>query len=256
MDSYLKGRHVVVTGAGTGIGRAIAERLGREGAKLTLLARDRERLEETKSALPGEAMVLACDIRDEARVTQAFDEAAAHNGPIYGLVANSGIGGPNEPGPDDRFHDLVATNLIGSYSCARAAQRHLESGDEARHLIFMSSILARIGVGGYTGYCASKAALLGLARSLAVELAPDNVQVNAICPGWVNTAMAREGLEGMASSIGCSFDEARGKALEQVPLARMSEPEDVAGLVYWLLSPDARGVTGQGIDMNGGAFMS
>lgn len=256
MDSYLKGRHVVVTGAGTGIGRAIAERLSREGAKLTLMARNRERLEETRSALVGEAAVLACDIRDGAQVDGAFDEAAAQSGPIFGLVANSGIGGANEPGADDRFGDLVATNLNGSYACARAAQRHLESGDGPRHLIFMSSILARIGVAGYTGYCASKAALLGLARALAVELAPDNVQVNAICPGWVNTAMAREGLEGIAESIGCSVDEARAMALQQVPLGRMSEPEDVAGLVTWLLSPDARGVTGQGLDMNGGAFMS
>jgi NAD(P)-dependent dehydrogenase (short-subunit alcohol dehydrogenase family) len=177
---------------------------------------------------------------------------------VRALVANSGIGGPNAPqsnGNPDRFDDLVATNLIGTYSCLRAAERHLASGPDARHLIAISSILARIGVPGYSGYCASKAGLLGLVRSLACELAPQNVQVNAVLPGWVNTSMATEGLEGMASAMNTSVENARAIAMQAVPMGRMSEPEDVAGLVAWLISPDARGVTGQGLDMNGGAFM-
>jgi NAD(P)-dependent dehydrogenase (short-subunit alcohol dehydrogenase family) len=174
---------------------------------------------------------------------------------VFALVANAGIGGPNEPGPKDRFEDLVATNLSGTYACLRAAQRHLAAGPDARHLVVIASVLARIGVGGYTGYCASKAGLLGLVRALAVELAPHNVQVNAVCPGWVDTEMAREGLRGMASAMGASLDEAKRTAMSAVPLGRMSRPEDVAGMVAWLVSPDARGVTGQGLDMNGGAFM-
>lgn len=250
------GSHVVVTGAGTGIGAAIAKRLAEEGACLTLLARDAGRLEVTRKKLPGEGHgVAALDIRDRAAVDAAFERAAGERGALYALVANSGIGGPNEPGPDDRFDDLVATNLTGTYSCARAAERHLADGPDARHLVLIASILARIGVGGYTGYCASKAALVGLARALAAELAPANVQVNAVCPGWVDTAMAREGLEGMAAGMGTSFEEAHRAAMSQVPLGRMSAPEDIAGLVTWLISADARGVTGQGLDMNGGAFM-
>ena len=108
---------------------------------------------------------------------------------------------------------------------------------------------------GYTGYCASKAGLLGLVRSFAAELAPENVQVNAICPGWINTDMAWEGLDGLAQAIGGSREDAYRQAMSEVPMSRMGEPEDVAGTVRWLLSPDARGVTGQAIDQNGGAYM-
>jgi NAD(P)-dependent dehydrogenase (short-subunit alcohol dehydrogenase family) len=117
------------------------------------------------------------------------------------------------------------------------------------------SILARIGVPGYTGYCASKAGLLGLVRALAMELAPREVQVNAVCPGWVDTDMAWEGIDGMAAGLGTTRAEALAAAMADVPLGRMSRPEDVAGLVSWLLSPDARGVTGQALDMNNGAWM-
>ncbi|MCB9913647.1 MAG: SDR family oxidoreductase [Planctomycetes bacterium] len=253
------GRHVVVTGAGTGIGRAIALRLGGEGARLSLLARDAARLEETAAAVAAAGgarpFVASCDLRDRAAVDAAVAAAREAHGPLYGLVANSGIGGPNAPGPEDRFDDLVATNLTGTYNSLRAAQRHLEPGPERRHLVVVSSILARIGVPGYTGYCASKAALLGLVRALAAELAPDEVQVNAVCPGWVNTAMAREGLEGMAAAMDVSYEQAHAIAMQAVPLGRMGEPEEVAGLVRYLLSADARGITGQALDMNGGAFM-
>ena len=253
----LESKHVVVTGAGTGIGRAIAQRLASEGAQLTLLARDEARLEQTASSL-GDATVrvASCDIRDGSRVDRCFAEASAELGPLFGLVANSGIGGPNEPGSEDRFEELIATNVSGTYSCLRAAERHLAPEGEVRNLVVISSILARIGVPAYTGYCASKSALLGLVRALAAELAPREVQVNAICPGWVDTDMANEGLQGMAESMGVSLNEARAIAMQAVPMGRMSQPRDVAGMVAWLLGPDSRGVTGQALDMNGGAFMS
>ena len=245
---------MVVTGAGRGIGRAIALRLAEEGARLSLLARGAEALEAT-AADAGGAFAAAVDIRDEEQVERGFAAAAEANGPLHALVANSGIGGPNEPGDADRFHDLVATNLVGTYLSARAAQRHLAPGPARRDLVVIASILARIGVPGYTGYCASKAGLLGLVRSLAAELAPGNVQVNAICPGWVETDMAREGIDLMADALGVSREEAFAEAMREVPLRRMSRPEDVAGTVAWLLSADSRGVTGQTIDQNGGAVM-
>jgi NAD(P)-dependent dehydrogenase (short-subunit alcohol dehydrogenase family) len=255
----LVGQHILVTGAGSGIGRAIALRLAREGAHLSLFARRRERLQATAEDVAknggSKPLVLELDIRDRAAVDRRFAEAAEHQGPVHALIANSGVGGANAPGVGDRFDDIVATNLTGTYSCLRAAERHLANGANARHLITVSSILARIGVPGYTGYCASKAGLLGLVRALACELAPKNVQVNAVLPGWVNTPMATEGLEGMAHAMSTSVDQARAIAMQAVPLGRMSEPEDVAGLVAWLISPDARGVTGQGLDINGGAFM-
>ena len=234
----LEGKHVVVTGAGTGIGRAIARRLADEGARLTLLARDESRL---RDVVPG-AVTRSVDIRDQAAVRAAFDE------PLDALVANAGIGGPNVSGEADRFDDIVQTNLYGTYWCCRAAEPQLADGGR---IVVTSSILARIGVPGYTAYCASKAALLGLVRAFAAELAPRRIQVNGICPGWVNTDMAWEGLDAMPGTR----DEAFDLAMREVPLGRMSEPEEIAGTVAWLLSPDATGVTGQGIDHNNGAWM-
>jgi len=249
----MSGRHVVVTGGGVGIGRAIASRLAAEGATLTLLARDLERL----AAVAGElgAHALACDIRERDQVDAAFAAAAGAHGPIHAFVANSGIGGPNEDGADDRFDYLVRTNLSGTYYCVRGALRHLAPGPETRHIVVIASILARIAVPGYTGYSASKAGLLGLVRSLAAELAPENVQANAICPGWVDTEMAWQGLDGLAEAIGGTREDAYREAMRVVPLGRMGQPEDVAGTVAWLLSDDARGVTGQTIDQNGGAWV-
>lgn len=234
----LEGKHVVVTGAGTGIGRAIAQRLAAEGARLTLMARDESRLQDV---VPG-ATAKSVDIRDRDAVQAAFDE------PLDALVANAGIGGPNAPGSDDRWDDIVLTNLHGTYWCCRAAEPHLADGGR---IVVTSSILARIGVPGYTAYCASKAGLLGLVRAFAAELAPRGIQVNGICPGWVNTDMAWDGLAG----ISADRDEAFAIAMREVPLRRMSEPEEIAGTVAWLLSPDATGVTGQGVDHNNGAWM-
>ena len=251
-------RHFVVTGAGSGIGRAITLRLAAANASLSLLARDVARLEEAAALARGRgarAAAFACDIRKRPQVEQAFARAVDAHGPLDVLVASSGIGGANAPGARDRFDALVATNLVGTYNCLRAAESRLSPGPEARHLLVIASILARIGVAGYTGYCASKAGLLGLVRSLAMELAPRNVQVNAVLPGWVDTDMARQGLEGMAKAMGVDFDEARRIAMEDVPLGRMSAPEDVAGMVAWLVSADARGVTGQALDINNGAWM-
>jgi NAD(P)-dependent dehydrogenase (short-subunit alcohol dehydrogenase family) len=251
----VEGRHVVVTGAGRGIGKAIALRLARDGARVSLLARGLDGLSATAAEIEGGAFVARVDIRDAAQVDDAFARAAEANGPVHALVANSGIGGPNEPGPDDRFLDLVQTNLAGTYACIRAAQRHLAPPPERRDVVVVASILARIGVPGYTGYCASKAGLLGLTRAFAAELAPDEVQVNAICPGWVDTEMAWEGIDLLATAIGGTRDDAYRAAMSEVPLRRMSAPDDIAGTVAWLLSPGARGVTGQAIDHNGGAFM-
>jgi len=230
-----EGKHVAVTGAARGIGLAIAERLAAEGARLTLIDRDEPRLEG--------AATRVVDISDREAVFAAFTE------PLHALVANAGIGGGNEPGEDDRFDEILQTNLYGTYWCIRAAEPLLADGGR---IVVTSSILARIGVAGYTGYCSSKAALLGLVRSLAAELAPRRIQVNAICPGWVDTDMTRLGL---SLFEGLSEEEAWEIAKQEVPLRRMSDPAEIAGTVAWLLSDDSIGVTGQAIDQNNGAFM-
>lgn len=258
----LSGRHILITGGGTGIGAAIAGRLAREGARLSLLARDAGRLQEVIKGLESSAgadhFSMSCDVRDASSVDAAVQAAAEECGPLYACIANAGVGGPNGSSDEggDRWDDLVLTNLSGTYYTLRAALQNLCPEGSARHLVVISSILARIGVPGYSGYCASKAGLLGLVRSMSAELAPSDVQVNAVCPGWVNTSMATEGIEGMAAGMDMSVEEARALAMSAVPMGRMSEPEDVAGLVAWLVSKDARGVTGQALDMNGGAFMS
>ena len=248
----LAGRHVVVTGGGRGIGKAIAERLAADGAMLSLLAPNLEELEAVARDVGGDAY--DCDISGRAQVDAAFAAAAAARGPIHALVANSGIGGPNTDGPDDRFEEIVRTNLFGTYWCLRAAVRHLAPGPELRDVVVIASILARIAVPGYTAYSSSKAGLLGLVRSFAAELAPDEVQVNAVCPGWVETDMAWQGIDAIVEATGMTREEAVAEVMRPVPLGRMGQPEEIAGTVRWLLSPDARGVTGQAIDQNGGAW--
>lgn len=252
-------RHVVITGAGSGIGRAIALRLAAEHASLSLLGRRREAIELTAEQAiargAGRVTVQPVDVREEEAVEHAFSEAARAIGPVHALVANAGIGGPNAPGPEDRFIDLVETNLVGTYHTLRAAERHLAPGPAPRQFVVTASILARFGVPGYTGYCASKAGLLGLVRAFALELAPKNVMVNAICPGWVDTDMAWQGIDGMAQGMGITREQAHAVAMQAVPLGRMGRPEEVAGMVAWLLSEDAGTMTGQGLDQNGGAWM-
>jgi len=249
-------QHVVVTGAGSGIGRAIASRLDADGYSLTLIGRRREALAETAALLKGEACIAPASVTDAAGLGAAFDAGVAAHGPLFALVANAGVGGANGPGSDDRFDELVGTNLSGSYLSMRAAEAHFdEASSSPPRIVAIASILARIGVPGYTGYCASKAGLLGLVRAMALELVPKGVRVNAICPGWVETDMAWEGLDGMAGAMGISRDEAHAIAMRDVPIGRMGKPEEIAGLVAWLLGPDSEGVTGAAVDANGGAWM-
>ncbi len=252
-------RHALVTGAGTGIGRATALRLGRDGWNLTLMGRSARTLTETASLLAPESgtrvEVAPADITDRSAVDAALGLSVSRLGPLGAVVANSGQGGPNHPGPEDRFEELVTVNLVGTYNTLRAAHEVMDRDLSPRHMVVVASILARIGVAGYTGYCASKTGLLGLVRALAHELAPEQVMVNAVCPGWVDTEMARSGIADMAGEMGVTYEEAFGVAMSEVPLGRMSAPEDVAALIAWLVSGEARGITGQALDINNGAWM-
>ncbi|MCG8572159.1 MAG: SDR family oxidoreductase, partial [Spirochaetes bacterium] len=124
-----------------------------------------------------------------------------------------------------------------------------------KNIIIISSILARLGVSNYTAYCASKAGLLGLMRSWAAEFANEKILVNAICPGWVNTEMARQGLQAFADASGKSFADIKAEQMAMVLLGKMSEPEEIANFINFLVSNQQTSITGQVLDINNGALM-
>jgi NAD(P)-dependent dehydrogenase (short-subunit alcohol dehydrogenase family) len=251
----LSGRTAVVTGAGTGIGRAIALRLSERGAKLALLGRTLEKLEEVAREAKGETVCASVDVAIRSQVEEVFRSVARRLGPLHILVANAGIGGPNDVGEGDRWEEIVRANLDGAYFCIRAFEGSMEQGPDPRHVVVISSCVARFGVPGISAYSAAKAGQLGLVRSLAVELAPQRVLVNAICPGWVETRMAQERIQEIAAEQGRPPDEVRRELVDAVPLQRMSEPDEIAALVEFLVSEGGVAFTGQAFDPNNGAWM-
>lgn len=246
---------VLVSGAGTGIGKHISLKLARRGFNMILLGRRQEPLQETAIKMAKvKHHIIAADVRDAAAIREGLQQTGIKE--MHAVIANAGVGGENHYGPDDRWDDIISTNLTGSYNLVMESLPYLREGDEEyHHIVFISSILARLGVPGYSAYCASKAGILGLMRSLAKQLAPDNILVNAICPGWVNTYMARQGIEGFAQHTGKSFDDAKAEQMQAVPLGKMSEPSEVAELVHFLLSRVQASITGQTLDINNGAEM-
>ncbi len=252
----MMGRVAVVTGAGSGIGRAIALRLSACGAALGLIGRTAESLEAVAGEAKGETWVAPADVADRSALDAAFGTIRDKLGPMHVVVANAGVGGPNVSGADeDPWDDIVRTNLDGAYFSLRAFERHLAPDDGPKHAIVISSCVARFGVPGVSAYSAAKAGQLGLVRSLAVELAPKQVRVNAICPGWVETQMAEDRMRELGDAEGRSYSEMRRQLLAEVPLQRISAPEEIAGLVEFLISPAGVGFTGQALDPNNGAWM-
>ncbi len=250
-------KSILVSGAGTGIGLAISKELADKGYSLVLLGRNTSRLEEAQSKLsaPEKHHIEGCDVRDRDALDKALQKAKVDS--LFGVVINAGVGGENQPGNDDRWQEIIDTNLTGSYHTLNACLPYLKNNPDNsyRKVVFISSILARLGVPGYSAYCASKAGILGLMRSMASQLAGEKILVNALCPGWVDTAMAQEGIEGFAEALQISKEEAFQQAMEQVPLGKMSTPEEIAGFVSFLMSDAQTSLTGQTLDINNGAMM-
>jgi ketoreductase len=251
----LSGKASLVTGASRGIGEAIARRFALEGARVLLAARDVEAIERTAAELTGsgaQAFAVACDVTRESSILSAVAAAVERFGTLDVLVNNAGLGGPTplddrDTDADARWDAIVATNLTAVFRVTRAASPHLSRGGR---VINMSSVLGRFGVPSYAAYCASKHGVIGLTRALALELAPRHITVNAICPGWVETEMARQGFRRFGS-----VEEGRSAAANMAPLKRVLEPEEIAGLAAYLASDDARSVTGQAIVADGGQVM-
>jgi len=237
----------IITGASRGIGRAIAKKLYEEGASLALCARSPIR------DFPDErSLAVTMDVRDQKSVDSGIRRIVDRFGKIDIVVNNAGIAGvtPVDAAATAPWVDIIQTNLIGTYYVTRAAAPHVPNGGR---VIMISSVLGKFGVPGYTAYCAAKTGLIGFTRSLALELAPRKITVNALCPGWTDTEMARAGMREIASSAGISVEEFKKQAMSQVPLGEMVEPEEVANLVAFLCAPTGDKVTGQAISICGGS---
>lgn len=245
----------LISGAGSGIGRAIAIQLADAGAHLLLTGRNLEKLEQTIQLMnqPSKHQFFTLDIRDKSSIIEAADQM--RNIKLDGIIANAGTGGENQFGKDDRWHEILDTNLTGTYQFVHGFLSLLRNRNSVYgHIVIISSVLARLGVKNYEAYCASKAGLLGLMRSWAVSWAAEHILVNAICPGWVNTEMSAQGMEGIAADLGISKDAFYTIAMKDVPLGKMSEPEEIASFVFYLLNQNS--ITGQTIDINGGSVMN
>jgi 3-hydroxybutyrate dehydrogenase len=256
------GRVAVVTGASRGIGRAIAEAYLEEGAKVALCARSLAELETLANSWNEKdrrAIALPCDVTSKDEVARALEEVDKTWGKLHILVNNAGISGrtPLSPPADDGdevWDRILATNLKGSYLMARHALPLMSSG--SGRIVNMSSVLGRFGVPGYAAYCTAKHGIIGFTRALALELAPRGITVNALCPGWVDTDMADQGIRETAVVLGLSPEAFREQAIAGVPLKRFLDPAEIAKLVLYLTSDDASGITGQAYNICGGQVMS
>jgi len=255
----LAGKNALVTGANKGIGRAIAERLGAEGARVAVCARREAEAAAVASAIVkagGDAHAVVLDVTDAASVATGVERAARPDRRIDVLVNNAGIGGPTpldgDARSDEKWRAILDVNLTGAWRVLRAALPFLASGGR---VVNLSSVTGRFGVAGMAAYSVTKHGIIGLTRSLALELAPRKVTVNAVCPGWVDTEMGRSGIARLGKGMGKSPEEAFAFAGGMAPLGEVLVPAEVGGLVAYLASDDARNVTGQAIVIDGGQVM-
>jgi NAD(P)-dependent dehydrogenase (short-subunit alcohol dehydrogenase family) len=239
-ERYLEGRHAIVTGGGRGIGAAVATDFVARGAKVTIMGRHRESLEQRAAELRGESGVTVaveeCDVADGASVTAAFSRAIANLGPAYVLVNNAGTA-------KSRMFTLT-----GTYLCTAEVLPSMIAAGEGR----VVNVASTAGLRGYrtmSAYCASKHGIIGLTRALALETAKQGITVNAICPSYTDTYLTSLAVNNIVENLKKTPEEAL--LMLSGPRGRLITPEEVASAVSWLCSPDASGVSGIALPIAG-----
>jgi 3-oxoacyl-[acyl-carrier protein] reductase len=245
------GQVALVTGAGRGIGAATARRLASEGAAVVIsdveITPAQQVVDEIVAA-GGRGRAIACDVTERPSVEAMFQESVSEFGTVDILVACAGILRDNlvHKMTDDDWDTVIDTHLKGTYLAAQAAQRKMVEQKRGK-MVFISSTSA-LGNRGQTNYSAAKAGLQGMARTLAIELGRFNINVNAVAPGFVDTRMARS----TAERIGVDYETFKADTAADIPLGRIGTPEDVAAVITFLASDDARYVSGQTLYVRGG----
>ena len=238
----LAGKVAVVTGAGQGMGRAIAQRFADEGATVVALDLNEESATHTLEAKGGKHVARSVNVADSAAVNQLFADIKKDLGAVDVLVNNAGTGGVDQFADitDEAWARVIGVNLNGAFYCARAAVKQMQEG-KGGTIVNISSTSAVSG-DGPAHYCASKAAMMGLTRGMAKELAPKKIRVNTLVPGPTNTPMMQGIPKEWADAI-----------IAGVPMGRMAEPDDIAKVAVFLASDDSAFVTGQNVAVNGGS---
>ena len=252
----LKGKTALITGGGRGIGKSIALTFAQQGARVAVAARTREQVEQVAAEIGAEAIAVVCDVSDPQSVERMFSETRDRLGDPDILVNNAGIAESATvvSTSDEMWHRHIAINLSGTFYCTRAALSAMLNKGWGR-VINIASIAGKTGAPYIVAYSASKHGVLGLTKSIALEVATTGVTVNAICPGYVDTDMVTRGVERITSRTGRTAEEALDILRKMSPQNRLVTPEEVAAVALLLASEEGRGITGQGINVDGGTVV-
>jgi 3-hydroxybutyrate dehydrogenase len=248
----LAGRHALVTGGGRGIGRAIAAALSAAGASVTVVGRSEGPLQEAAAAGHAKGWIVGDVTRPEAMIDN-LRVIETVRGPVDILVANAGTAesAPFSETAPDQFRSMFELNVMGVVSATQAVLGGMVERRFGR-VVAIASTAGLKGYGYVSAYCASKHAVVGLVRSLAIETAKTGVTVNAVCPGYTDTELMRESVSRIVGKTGRTPEEAQAAILKNNPLGRFVKPQEVASAVLYLCSPDAAAVTGTTLVVAGG----